>query len=134
MSRAKQIGYLGEKRVSDYLGFKRYGATGKDNTDLHSQDNQILVEVKSGAQVPKLLIKALSQVVNDAEQRNNNPTPVVVMVPKGVGEAKLGDEALAILRLKDLKALFDEQNIRTVIPDKLDVSIDDSVYTYTIES
>lgn len=124
MSKSKQIGYLGEKRIADYLGLTRFGATGMDNTDLVSQDGRLLVEVKAGKQIPALVVKALSQVVNHANKLDYDVLPVVAMVPKGVGEAKLEEEALIIMRLGDFSNLLNENISYSAIPETLTVTTD----------
>lgn len=114
MSRSKQIGYIGETLVAKFLGLKRTGATGTQIYDLDSASKYaglLKVEVKTGKQIPKLVISALNQVLPHI---TGNQIPVVVMVPKGVGEKKLGDEAMAIMQLKTLKHILDDMSIDDV--------------------
>lgn len=121
MSKSKRIGYNGEKLVADYLGLKRTGATGTQIYDLDGNDvyaGLLKVEVKSGKQVPKLVIHAFNQVLPHI---SGNQIPAVVMVPSGVGKKKLGSDAKVILRLKDFRKILDGLEINA--PNKITVEM-----------
>lgn len=132
MARSHQIGYEKEILVRDYLDLVRNGASGAaiGMTDLHSKDNLLRVEVKGGKQIPKLVIHAMEQATKNIDA--DNQIPISVMVPKGVGKAKIGEEGLAILRLQDLKRLLEESNHSVNRPQTITVNMGTGeVFTFT---
>lgn len=106
-NRNKSYGTRKENEVAAYLGLVRTGATGTQIYDLrdahNSYYNLLKVEVKSGKQIPALVLKAFGQI---RDHLVGNQIGAVVMVPPNVGTEKLPDEALVILKLKDFKYLL----------------------------
>ena len=119
MSRAnKAKGYVAEKQVGDFLGMKRLGATGESNEDLRKGD--LLVEVKKGKQVPRLVVNAMAQVQQHVD---DGQLGIVVVVPDGVGEKSIGTNAFAIMRLVDFKRfIFDDDAAESPVATQKQVS------------
>ena len=126
MARNKNLGYRTEKLVAEFLGMTRTGATGQQIYDLTDRNNNyydlVKVEVKAGKQIPALFIKAFSQIENHLI---GNQIGVVVMVPPNTGEKNLGENAVAVIKLKDFKQLL--ENIAIGSPKTITINYDSGV-------
>lgn len=95
-------GYRAEKFVAAALNMERTGAAGKaieDLTDARTGQwgGRLKVEIKAGKQIPTLVVKAFKQLEPHV---GDDQLGILVMVPKGIGEAKIR-ESLVVMSLGD---------------------------------
>jgi hypothetical protein len=129
-SRNRGNGRRAENIVARYLDLwdKRTLASGAGVglTDIIDKSRKLYIEVKYGKSAVSKFIKSALKQAEDSSIDVKDPMVIAVCVPTGVGEQRLADEAIVVMRPDTFKTLLNlrDKERDQFIPQELKIITD----------